>query len=347
MTRGPAGLHFGHLNIDQVLHLDAWPAPGREVLVAREARAVGGSAANTAIVVARFGQPVRLMARIAADADGRWLREQLAQVPNLDLRDLQEDPHQATGRVTVLVGPSGERGLVTHRGPSPILPRGWTPTAHLAYLYFTTYVATPPATATGALRLLQWAAAHPARPLLMLDLNDFFAERPQDAVFRWLEVLARAPNPTVLVANANAARVLAARASEPEDLVRALRNYARVAVLKMGARGAWLAAGDGDPRHVPPVPVTVRDTTGAGDAFNAGLLVGASAGWDWLTSAHLAGVLGALATTVPGAGLALPGPQAVADYLRAHPTLLPRPVRARLLERVGQDALSPRDDRAG
>ncbi|NPA30759.1 MAG: carbohydrate kinase family protein, partial [Chloroflexi bacterium] len=52
MTRGPAGLHFGHLNIDQVLHLDAWPAPGREVLVAREARAVGGSAANTAIVVA-------------------------------------------------------------------------------------------------------------------------------------------------------------------------------------------------------------------------------------------------------------------------------------------------------
>ena len=325
------GFHFGHLNLDQVLHLDAWPAPGREVLATRASRAVGGSATNTAIVVARFGHPVRLIARIAADAEGRWLRAQLAHVPHLDVGGLQEDPRQATGRVTVLVGPSGERGLITHPGPSPILPSDPLPYDDVGYLYFTTYVATPPATAHAAHRLLQWAAGHPARPLLMLDLNDFFAERPQPAVFRWLKVLARAPNPTVLVANTNAARVLAPDAREPRDLARALRDHARVAVLKMDAQGAWLAAEDIPPRHVPPMPVTVRDTTGAGDAFNAGLLVGASAGWDWLTAAHLAAVLGGLATTVSGAGLALPGPQDVAAYLAAHPEALPRPVRTRIL----------------
>ncbi len=342
MSPAAPGLHFGHLNLDQVLHLDAWPAPGREALVRRATRAVGGSATNTAIVVARFGLPVRLVARVGRDADGRWLRDQLARVPHLDLRDLQHDARRPTGRVTVLVGPSGERGLLTQRGANAALAAPPARPPALAYLYLTTYAAEPAATAHAAQGLLQAAASHPDRPLLVLDLNDFFADRPQPAVFRWLAVLARAPNPTVLIANARAARVLAPQTSEPPALVRALQAYARVAVLKMGAQGAWLAVDAAPPRFVPPVPVTVRDTTGAGDAFNAGLLVGWRRGWDWPTAAHLAALLGALATTVSGAGLALPGPQAVRAYLAAHPTSVPEAVRKRLLqERYNEKAKPP------
>jgi ribokinase len=48
-------------------------------------------------------------------------------------------------------------------------------------------------------------------------------------------------------------------------------------VIKLGARGQYLYETDGRRRwHIPPYPSTVRDVTGAGDAYCGGFLVGLS-----------------------------------------------------------------------
>lgn len=51
-------------------------------------------------------------------------------------------------------------------------------------------------------------------------------------------------------------------------------NWVDLLIVKDGANGSWIAQ-EGTVQHVPPMPVTqVIDTTGAGDCFNAGFLLG-------------------------------------------------------------------------
>jgi sugar/nucleoside kinase (ribokinase family) len=59
--------------------------------------------------------------------------------------------------------------------------------------------------------------------------------------------------------------------------------------------------------EVPPFAVEAVDTTGAGDSFDAGFIAGRLAGFSLRASVLLGNALGGLATTVIGAGTALPG----------------------------------------
>jgi len=96
---------------------------------------------------------------------------------------------------------------------------------------------------------------------------------------------------------ANDAEIDALRAGRPLE---SLESWARLAVVKQGPRGASAYA-PGDAWHAAANPVTVVDTTGAGDAFDAAFMV------EWLATrnveaalqagnrlgAHVAGHLGA------------------------------------------------------
>ena len=66
----------------------------------------------------------------------------------------------------------------------------------------------------------------------------------------------------------------------------------------------------------PSFSVDSVDTTGAGDSFTAGLLYGWMKGLSLSASAMVASALGALATTVYGAGSSLPAKQKLLDFLR-------------------------------
>jgi sugar/nucleoside kinase (ribokinase family) len=65
-------------------------------------------------------------------------------------------------------------------------------------------------------------------------------------------------------------------------------------VVTAGVHGAWVDAGDGDPRHVPAEPVEGRNTIGAGDAFAAVLTAGRGSGLDLATAAAEASTATAL-----------------------------------------------------
>ena len=60
------------------------------------------------------------------------------------------------------------------------------------------------------------------------------------------------------------------------------------------------------------------DSTGAGDAFCAGLLFAQNCGLILGAAGMLANALGALAVSTPGAGPQLPGPAAVLTLLHTH-----------------------------
>jgi adenosine kinase len=65
-------------------------------------------------------------------------------------------------------------------------------------------------------------------------------------------------------------------------------------VVTRGAEGSTVLAG-GQQKAIPAVkPEGLVDPTGCGDAYRAGLLHGLARGWDWIKSARLASVLGAI-----------------------------------------------------
>jgi sugar/nucleoside kinase (ribokinase family) len=73
-----------------------------------------------------------------------------------------------------------------------------------------------------------------------------------------------------LLPNAEEARLLTG-CTDPAEAARALAARHPVVVVSLGADGALWAAGD-VLLHRPAHPADVVDTTGAGDAFAAGLL---------------------------------------------------------------------------
>jgi 2-dehydro-3-deoxygluconokinase len=82
------------------------------------------------------------------------------------------------------------------------------------------------------------------------------------------------------------AAVVALHEADPATLARAFAERGAEAVaLKLGAQGSFVWR-DGEGDHVPPAPVAeARDTTGAGDAWNAALLVALLRGADLQSAA--------------------------------------------------------------
>ncbi len=69
--------------------------------------------------------------------------------------------------------------------------------------------------------------------------------------------------------------------TDPQDMMDTLLSWgARVVGLRMGARGSLVGSRDGATYRVPASPTSVVDTTGAGDAYIGGFLVGLGEGND-------------------------------------------------------------------
>ena len=86
-------------------------------------------------------------------------------------------------------------------------------------------------------------------------------------------------------------------------------------IVKLGGQGLVVCDAGGR-RHVPAIPVSVVDTTAAGDAFCGALAARLADGAQFDDALHYAIAAGALAVTVLGAQPSLPTLAAVEDLLR-------------------------------
>ncbi|MFQ6076777.1 MAG: carbohydrate kinase family protein [Candidatus Bathyarchaeia archaeon] len=98
----------------------------------------------------------------------------------------------------------------------------------------------------------------------------------------------------------------------------ALKCGAEVVGIKLGRDGALLETRGGERAYLPAFKVKALDTTGAGDGWNAGLLVGLLRGWDLKTCVTVANAVGALVVTKRGAITALPHKSELNNFLKEH-----------------------------
>ncbi|MCX8183607.1 MAG: sugar kinase [Crenarchaeota archaeon] len=99
---------------------------------------------------------------------------------------------------------------------------------------------------------------------------------------------------------------------------KALKYGVRIVGVKLGANGSFLKARGGPETYAPAFKVRAVDATGAGDGWNAGLLVGLCKGLDFEQCAKVANAVGALVVTKPGAITALPSREDLNRFLKAN-----------------------------
>ena len=86
-------------------------------------------------------------------------------------------------------------------------------------------------------------------------------------------------------------------------------------VVKRGSDGADVYLQTDDFIHIPPYPVEIYNTLGAGDAFASGFIYGILNGWDWKKSARLGNATGAIVVTRHGCANFMPTMDEVNEFL--------------------------------
>ncbi|PRY47930.1 sugar/nucleoside kinase (ribokinase family) [Geodermatophilus tzadiensis] len=259
----------GDVATDVVAVLAGEPAPGSDRPATIRTRG-GGAGANVAVHLAALGVPVLLAGCVGDDAAGTALAGELAAAGVRTA--LRSVAGAATGTVVSLVEPGGQRSMLADRGANLALRAGDVPApppgGHLHLSGYTLLDERPRAAGLAAL-----AAARAAGCTVSVDPAST-GPLAASGVDRWLADTAGAD---LLLPNADEARLLTGCA-DAAAAARALAGRHAAVAVTLGADGALWASG-GTLVHRPAHPAEVVDTTGAGDAFTAGLLAA------WLTGA--------------------------------------------------------------
>ena len=241
----------------------ATDVPGHVTLVQ------GGSAANTARWLGRLGATTSLITAVGRDATGRALVDAVRSdgvTPRVSR--IAGTP---TGRIGVFVAPGGERSFVADRGAADLLePDDLRPAwfGGVDALHLPAYSLLGEPLGRAAQRAIELARGVGAS--VSVDLASIGPLLSGGR--RAARSLIAAIEPDVLFATATEAEALLG--GRP---VEGLLDYAATAVVKRGAKGATVMTRLGpEPLRfeVATEHIHATDTTGAGDAFDAGFLVG-------------------------------------------------------------------------
>ena len=209
-------------------------------------RASGGSTANTMCGLSRLGVETGFLSKIGKD-----------EVLTTDT---------PSGRVIAMVTPDGERtfatclGAAIEMGPDDIHPDlldGWDIFYVEGYL-----VANPP--------LLEKAidTAHAKGMTIAMDMASYNeVAKHRDLLLRLLE-----DRLDIVFANEQEAQALTGL-EDPEAALHYIAERCQIAVVKVGAKGAYIQRGN-EVVTIPPMKANVIDTTGAGDVWASGFLAG-------------------------------------------------------------------------
>ncbi|MFI1989193.1 carbohydrate kinase family protein [Actinoplanes sp. NPDC020271] len=314
----------GDLVTDVLVEHDGPIRPGSDTAAAIRVSG-GGQAANTAAWLARatqltpdraepgqaapgMVQPGRTRSSrvapgrvqlVAAVGDDQAGRDRVAELVAAGVADaVQVRAGAATGSVVVLTG-AGERTMITDRGACLLLDPAHV-TAVIAagppgsHLHLSGY----PLLHAGSRPAGLAALASAKDQGLTVSVDAASAAPLRDAGAELFLAWVRGVD--LLLCNADEADVLAGPGSPSSQAAR-LTGFVQHAVVKQGAAGAVWASRDGSSWSAPAPNVPVKDPTGAGDAFAAGLLSAWLAGADPGTALAAGATLGAEAVQHLGA----------------------------------------------
>lgn len=255
---------MGNTIIDTVMDVPQMPVDDK-VFVDAKRRFVGGQGANAAQGMALLGLDVSFLTRIGDDSDGRFAHRHFKAM-GLDTAHCFVVPGTATMSACVVVSTALQQRVCLMHRDHRMFEFDLSSEVEKVDLGRYDIVYTDGHQMELCLPLVRAAVQRKMPVVADLEVLD-------DAT-RELASLA-----TELIAPARNLCILAG-CDDPEEAVVTLANrHGQTVVATAGANGSYGARhADAKPCHVPVPPCTVRDTTGAGDAYHAGFLAAKALG---------------------------------------------------------------------
>ncbi|MCF8885433.1 MAG: carbohydrate kinase family protein [Ignisphaera sp.] len=276
----------GDINLDLILPVRNFPSRGSMEYAREMIKNHGGVGRNIAIALSKLGLRTVLIGAVGDDESGTELIRELKD-NRVNVSRVRVIKHMCTGTILVIVDEEGERTMIGHRGANTKLKieeedisiiektkhlhlSGYTLLNDDIWESINMLMRRVRSLKTKTSIDIEGVAEH--KPTLLEEMKGFF---------------------NYVMAGENEARRFTGE-EDPETIGLTLleKMKAEIIALKMGHRGCIIATRERI-FHTPSFKVTVVDTTGAGDAFNAGFIYGMARNLDLKKVAILANAMGA------------------------------------------------------
>ncbi len=251
---------IGALNIDKLYLVERIGAAGEEIGIDSVSAQPGGSAANTIAALARLGIKTGFIGRVGDDADGAYLRSEMAN-EGVDTRWI-EVARGRTGSAIVLIDPGGERSMYVYSGVNDALsltPENISYVKSARYLHLSSFVGE-------TVIDVQRKILDRSKAEISFAPGMLYVRRGLDALEGIIS------NARVVFLNRDEIEMLTG--SGYRDGAGELNDIgAELVVVTLGGDGCYIRTSDAEV-SIPSFAARVVDTTGAGDAFCAGFLYG-------------------------------------------------------------------------
>jgi len=280
----------GHAALDRIYRIEAFPPEPTKVRALEHVEAGGGMSANASVAIARLGGKAELWSRTGDDAAGAAIRAGL-RAEKVDVRYLMAYEGARSSTSAIIVDDKGERLIVGQRDAGMPSGTSWLPLERVA-------------SADAVLGDVRW----------LEGLRATFARAREAGVTTLLdaELGAREALPGIIkltdyaIFSRPSLREFAPGETDEDRLKAVLALGPRHAGVTLGAEGYAWRESDGGHGHHPAYPVTVTDTTGAGDAFHGAFALMIAEGRATPDAVRMACAVAALKCTRLGSRAGLP-----------------------------------------
>ena len=253
---------FGALNIDTLLKVDKLAFAEEESIIQDYAEVCGGSAANTIVGLARLGNKVGFIGKVADDREGK-LQLDCFMAEGVDINGVTVAKKGKSGQVLGFVDKKGARALYINPGVNDLIePRDlkYEYVSQTQFIHMSSFVGEKPFRTQKKL-----IGSLPSSVKFSFDPGSVYAQKG----FAAIEPLIR--NSHVFLPNAGELELLTGETNYRKGAEFILGLGVKIVAVKLGAKGCYVTDGQ-EQLTIEPFIVKAIDTTGAGDAFNAGFL---------------------------------------------------------------------------
>lgn len=288
---------LGSFVVDLMARADHLPVVGETVKGSGFQLGPGGKGSNQAIAAKRAGADVTFISKIGRDAFADVALNAFKN-EKLSTRYIFRDDNYATGAALIMVDENTAHNkiLVTSGACNNILTDEVVAATNAIKnsKFFLTQLET---NMTAIERGIDIAKQHGVAVIL----NPAPVQGISDELYKKIDIFT--PN------EVEASILSEVEISDVADAERAAKLFLAKGVgsvvITLGAKGALVVTPERT-EVIPAMPVDVVDTTGAGDAFNGGLVAALAEGMDIFVAARFAGVVGSLSVTKIGTAPAMP-----------------------------------------
>lgn len=290
------------------------PAKGKLSLADEISMQVGGCAANVAIGMAKLGFPPAIIGRVGQDGLGNFIRRTLLDM-DVNIEGLKMDEEYSTAASMVMIDASGERTIIHAMGANAAfcfndIQLDIVNRAKILLIAGTFLM--PSFDGEGTRALLSYANENGV--ICCMDTA-------WDSTGKWLHKIESALQYLDWFMPSYDEAVELSGKTIPSEITRFfLEKGVKNVVIKLGNEGCFVQEGNNYGYLVPSYKnIVAIDSSGAGDSFCAGFIIGLNQGWTVHDCAVFANAVGAHCVMKVGTTAGIKSMQEVLDFIENSP----------------------------